>query len=152
MARLIYDNKVTNMMFVDKVNKHYAEDKDIIKFVLKKEKGDNKRFAVSSFIGKSHGLNGITLEMYCIAATYYDNNSFTIAGLLNTYKRIYGVRGRNGSWYNAINNLIDKNIVYKDENNRYVLYSFYRLPKNCEDRKFLIIELDEETTSAPITI
>lgn len=152
MAHLRFDKRPTDIMFVDRVNKHYAENNEVIKFVLKEDVGDNKRFKVSSFIGKSHGLTGIALEMYCIAATYFDDRQFTTASLINTYKRIYGVRGRNGSWYNAIKQLIDKCIFYKDDDSNYTIYSFCRLPKNCETAKFLIVELDEEVTSVPITI
>lgn len=152
MAHLRLDNRDTDIMFVDRANKHYAENNEVIKFVLKADKGDSKRFKVASFIGKSHGLNGIALEIYCVAATYFDDAAFTTSSLINTYKRIYGVRGRNGSWYTAIHSLADKNFFYKNDEEQYVLYSGYRLPKNCESAKFLIIELDEEDTSAPITI
>lgn len=152
MAHIRFDNRDTDIMFVDRANKHYAENADVIKFVLKADAGDTKRFKVSSFIGKSHGLSGIALEVYCIAATYFDDTPFTTSSLINTYKRIYGVRGRNGSWYTAIHSLIDKNFFYKNDDDKYVLYSGYRLPANCETAKFLIIELDEKVTSAPITI
>lgn len=152
MAHLRLDNRDTDIMFVDRANKHYAENNEVIKFVLKADKGDNKRFKVASFIGKSHGLSGIALEVYCVAATYFDDKPLSVASLINTYKRIYGVRGRNGSWYTAIHSLIDKNFFYKNDEEQYVLYSAYRLPKNCESAKFLIIELDESDTSAPITI
>lgn len=152
MAHLRIDNRDTDIMFVDRVNKHYAENNEVIKFVLKPDKGDNKRFKVASFIGKSHGLSGIALEVYCVAATYFDDNPFSVASLINTYKRIYGVRGRNGSWYTAIYSLVDKNVFYKNDDELYILFSGYRLPKNCESAKFLIIELDENDTSVPITI
>ena len=152
MAHLVFDNRDTDIMFVDKVNKHYAENDEVIKFILKPDVGDSKRFKVANFIGKSHGLNGIALEIYCIAATYYDDKALTVASLINTYKRIYGVRGRNGSWYTAIHALVNKNFFYKDGEDKYVLYPIYRIPKNSESAKFLIIELDEESTSVPITI
>ena len=152
MAHVIIDKRDTDIMFVDKINKHYAENKDVIKYILKSDKGDTKRFKVSSFIGKSYGLSGISLEIFCIAATYYDDRPFSVAALINTYKRIYGVKGRNGSWYTAIHVLADKHYFYKTDDNKYTLYEYCRLPKNCEDAKFLIIELDEDTTSAPITI
>lgn len=152
MAHLRYDNRDTDIMFVDRINKHYAENKDVIKFVLKSDKGDTKRFKIASFIGKSHGLSGIALEVYCVAATYYDDQPLTVASLINTYKRIYGVRGRNGSWYNAIHSLVDKNFFYKSDDEKYILHTAFRVPKNCETAKFLIIELDENITSVPISI
>ena len=152
MAHLLFDNRETDIMFVDKANKHYAENDDVIKFILKPDKGDSKRFKIASFIGKCHGLTGIALEVYCIAATYYDDKPLTVASLINTYKRIYSVRGRNGSWYTAIHSLMDKHFFYKNDEEKYVLFSGYRIPKNCESAKFLIVELDEKETSAPISI
>lgn len=152
MAHLKYDNREKNMMFVDKANKHYAETNDIIKFILKPDKGDTKRFKVASFIGKSFGITGIALELYCIATTYYGDTKFTISNIINTYKRIYGVKGRNGSWYNAVNKLIEKNIFYKTDDNKYILFNAYKLPTNCNNAKFIIVEIDENDTSAPITI
>lgn len=152
MAHLRFDNRATDIMFVDKANKHYAENEDVVKLVLKSDNGDSKQFKVASFIGKSHGLSGIALEVYCIAAAYFDDRPITIASLINTYKRIYGVRGRNGSWYNAVHSLIDKHIFYKDDDEKYILFSAYRLPKHCEKAKFLIVELDEDDTSVPISI
>ena len=152
MAHLFFDNRETDIMFVDKANKHYAENNDVIKFILKPDKGDSKRFKIASFIGKCHGLTGIALEVYCIAATYYDDKPLTVASLINTYKRIYGVRGRNGSWYTAIHSLMDKHFFYKNDEEKYILFSGYRIPKNCESAKFLIVELDEKETSAPISI
>lgn len=152
MAHLRYDNRDTDIMFVDKANKHYAENNEVIKFILKADEGDNKRFQIASFIGKSHGLSGIALEIYCIAATYYNDKPLTVASLINTYKRIYGVKGRNGSWYTAIHSLVDKNFFYKDDDEKYVLHTAFRIPKNCETAKFLIVELDENVTSVPISI
>ncbi|MBP3201333.1 MAG: hypothetical protein J6M39_06780 [Lachnospiraceae bacterium] len=152
MAHIVVDKRDTEIMFVDRANKHYAENNEVIKYILKSDEGDSKRFKVSSFIGKSYGLSGIALEIYCIAATYYDDRPFSVASLINTYKRIFGVKGRNGSWYTAIHVLTEKHYFYKNDDGKYILYNYCRLPKNCEDAKFLIIELDEETTSAPITI
>lgn len=152
MAYLKWDNRETDIMFVDKANKHYAEKDDVIKFILAANKGDTKKFKIANFVGKSHGFTGIKLEIYCIAATYYGSHSFTVAGLINTYKRIYGVRWRNGSWYNAIYSLMDDNVFIKEKDDKYLLVDWYRLPENCEKAKFMIVELDEEDTSLPITI
>lgn len=152
MAHLRYDTRETDIMYVDKANKHYAEKNEIVKFVLKADTGDNKKFKVASFIGKSFGLSGIALEIYCIAAAYYDARPFGVADIINTYKRIYGVRGRNGSWYTAISQLYKKNFFYKNDNNKYVLFSGYRIPKNIEEAKFIVVEIDETDTSVPISI
>lgn len=152
MAHLRYDTRETEIMYVDKANRHYAEKDEVIKLILKADAGDSKQFKVASFIGKSFGLSGIALEIYCIAAAYYDSNPFAVADLINTYKRIYGVRGRNGSWYTAISQLYKKNFFYKDDNEKYVLFSSYRIPKNIEKAKFIVVEIDEADTSAPIVL
>ena len=47
---------------------------------------------------------------------------------------------------------MDKHFFYKNDEEKYVLFSGYRIPKNCESAKFLIVELDEKETSAPISI
>lgn len=152
MAHLKLDTRETDIMFVDKANKHYAEKNDVIKFILAADKGDTKRFKVASFVGKSHGLSKTKLAVYCVAATYYDEYPFSVASLINTYKRTYGVKGRDGSWYTAIYNLVDEGIFVKDKDNKYILTPWYRIPKNCETAKFMIVELDEDETSLPITI
>lgn len=153
MGKLVIDTRPTEIMFVDKANRHYAEDKDVVKYILKPEERDSKKFKIAEFVGKSYGLSGLQLAFYSIFAAYLtERKKVTTAIVIYTYKKVYGVRGRNKSWYYALKRLLEQKILYQDDDGYISLFSAYKLPKNVDTAKFMIIELDADDTSAPITI
>ena len=157
-TELVCDNRDVDCIFIDKVNKHYAENDEIIKLVLKPGFGDSKRFRAAHLLARTMGLAELTSDCFAILTSHFNGGPAAAVEVKRVYERLYGIdRNRFNypneylKYINALKALVSRGYA-TIKNGKYILKPEYKLPKDFANKKFMVIELMEDETSKPVEL
>lgn len=152
MCPFIKDNRDIDAIYLDKLNKQYAKNEDIFKCCVDNKDNTESRQVITELVAISLGLRGQAFKVFLtfiLDCNGWCRSKRKLAWL--TIQR-FNLETSIESIVQSIDELIRQYVIIRGSGFELKIHPSYYIDESAITAKYLVIELNPNITSAPISL